>query len=29
LRRLTMDSDGSPASTSSDTKKEKHVWRPY
>jgi hypothetical protein len=28
-RRLTTDSEGSPASTSSDTKKEKHVWRPY
>ena len=28
-RRLTSDSEGSPASTSSDSKKEKHVWRPY
>ena len=28
-RRLTTDSEGSPASTSSDSKKEKHVWRPY
>jgi len=28
-RRSMTDSDGSPASTSSDNKKEKHVWRPY
>ena len=28
-RRHTTDSSGSPASTSSDSKKEKHVWRPY
>jgi len=28
-RRHTTDSDGSPASTSSESKKEKHVWRPY